>query len=210
MQVKKLPNKNRQNNKQKNNNIDLIMPSSGNSYINLMVMGEIFSNITKTNVPQLIVSTISSKGCNIVNIKITEFGEDFILSALINGKWNNIIKLEKYLSGLIKKYSLNLCYKRNNSIELCKENESKQPHMHYMAQAITIDKPGILDKLLQFFNTENIQIKEVNIHAHANNLNLVNIQIQLKITAISHIVSLRERFLSYCDVLNLDSSLEPV
>lgn len=210
MQLKKLPNKTKQKNKQKNNKIDSIMPSTGISYINLMVMGEICSSSTNVNLPQLIVATISLKNCNIVNIKINEFGQDFILSALIKGKWNNIIKLEKSLSNLIKNHSINLHYKRNNSIEICKQTESKQPHMNYLAQAITIDRSGILDKLMQFFNTENVEIKEVNIKPYGHSINLVSIEIQLKITALSHIFSLREKFLSYCDVLNLDSSLEPV
>ena len=79
-----------------------------------------------------------------------------------------------------------------------------------MVHTTTIDRPGLLNKLLQFFYRENITIKEANTNTHPYNSNIVNIDIQIKIPTDLQIVSLRERFLTHCDILNLDISLEPM
>lgn len=189
-------------NKPKNTKENKLATRTGVSYLNFVAMGE-----NSNNIAQLLTSIIATHNCNILNSRITELGQDLAFSGLINGKWNEIIKLEKSLSALSKKYSIHIYTKRNNAttINLIESN----PHINYMVQATTIDKPGILNKLLQFFNRENIAIKEVNINPHHNNIHLINIEIQVKIPADRHIVSLREMFLTYCDILNLDTSLEP-
>lgn len=192
-------------NKQKNTKTNKLVPNSGVSYLNLMAMGE-----NSQNLAQLLSSLIASYNCNIINTKITEFGQDLVLSALINGKWNEIIKLEKSLSNLIKKHPIQIYTKRNNSIAIANHSESNQPpYINYVVQATAVDRSGLLNKLLQFFSRENIAVKEVNIYPRNNNVHLINIEIHIKIPANVHIVSFREAFLTYCDVLNLDTSLEP-
>ena len=192
-------------NKHKNTKTNKLVPNSGVSYLNLMAMGE-----SSQNIAQLLSSLIASYNCNIINTKITEFGQDLVLSALINGKWNEIIKLEKSLSNLIKKYPpIQIYTKRNNSIAIFHPSEPSQPHINYVVQATAVDRPGLLNKLLQFFSRENIAVTEVNIYPRNNNVHLINIEIHIKIPANVHIISFRETFLTYCDVLNLDTSLEP-
>ena len=191
-------------NKHKNTKTNKLVPNSGVSYLNLIAMGE-----SSQNIAQILSSLIASYNCNIINTKITEFGQDLVLSALINGKWNEIIKLEKSLSNLVKKYPIQIYTKRNNSIAIANPSEPHQPHINYVVQATTVDRPGLLNKLLQFFSREQIGVKEVNIYPRNNNVHLINIEIHIKIPANLHIVSFREDFLTYCDGLNLDTSLEP-
>lgn len=190
-------------NKLKNTKANKVVSNTGISYLSLIAMGD-----NSNNMAQTLTALIATHNCNIINTKITEFGQDLAFSALINGKWNEIIKLEKSLSGLTNKQQLHVYTKRNNHITVINSTESAQ-YINYMVHATTIDKPGLLNKLLQFFNRENIAIKEVNVHRNNNNIYLINIEIQVKIPSDRHIVSLRESFLDYCDVLNLDTSLEP-
>ncbi len=186
------------------NRIPLVKPF-GVSCLTFIALGE---NSNTNNIAQLIASLIATYNCNIIDSKIIELGNDIAFSVLINGKWNNIVKIEKHLQILTKKYPVHIYSKRNNIITNQEINETI-PYINYIVQATTINKPGLLNKLLQFFHKENITIKEANINTINNNTNLINIIIQLKIPATNHILSLREKFLTYCDALNLDTSLEP-
>jgi glycine cleavage system transcriptional repressor len=200
MQLNKQPSKKSRKSKQLP-----AMPSSGISYLNLISLSEYPNN----NIG-LIATVVANNNCNIINTRITELGKDIACTALISGKWNNIIKLEKACVSLIKKHNLNMQVKRNSFVEPGNLAEQQSNQINYIARATTINRPDLLDKLLQFFSKQNISIKEANIsalHAHSN---LINLEIQIKIPADQHINSLREEFLTHCDNLNLDISLEPL
>lgn len=173
---------------------------AGISCLNLIALVE------NNNYAQLLTNLIATHSCNIVNSRIIELGPDLAFSALINGKWNNIVKLEKSLAYLTNNHNVHIHTKRNNILS----NTEYPACLHYTIHITTIDKPGIFNKLLQFFHQENINIKEANISSHNYSSNLVNIEIKIKIPADIHIISLREKFLTYCDTLNLDASLEPI
>jgi glycine cleavage system transcriptional repressor len=181
------------------------MPSSGISYLNLISLSEHPNN----NIG-LITSVVANNNCNIINTRITELGKDIACTALISGKWSDIIKLEKACINLIKKHSLNMQVKRNNFVEPGNLAGQQINYINYIARATTINKPDLLDKLLQFFYKQNISIKEANISSLGSQSNLINLEIQIKIPANRHINSLREEFLTHCDNLNLDISLEPL
>ena len=194
----------------KENKINIVKPI-GVSYLNLISLGE---NSHHNNIAQILTSLIAAYNCNIINSRMIELGHDLAFSAFISGKWNNIVKLEKSLIILNKKHPLQHIYtKRNNVLaatDILSEANSQKPYINYVVQTTTIDKPGLLNKLLQFFYRENIAIKEANTNSHPYNINITNVEIQIKIPNELHIVSFRERFLTYCDTLNLDISLEPM
>lgn len=199
MQQRKITNKIKNLSKLTKINKIVVTKPAGISYLNLVALG---ANIPTHNTAQLLASLIANYNCNIITSSIIELGQDLAFNASISGKWNNIAKLEKSLTNLDKKYPIYLYFKRNSTVE----NIS---YINYLIQTTTINKPGILNKLLQFFNKEAITIKEANINSNNYN-NIVTIEIQIKIPTDFHISSLRERFLTYCDELNLDASLEPL
>jgi|GEM_PF-162009 glycine cleavage system transcriptional repressor len=210
MQQSKITNKTKNLSKIDKENKTTVAKPIGVSYLNLISLGE---NSNNSNIAQILTSLIATYNCNIINSRMIELGQDLAFSAFISGKWNNIFKLEKSLMVLNKKYPLHVYTKRNNileNIDLLSETNLLKPSIKYIVQTTTIDKPGLLNKLLQFFYRENITIKEVNTNSHPYNINIANIEIQIKIPTDLHIVSLRERFLTYCDTLNLDISLEPM
>ena len=187
-----------------------IVKSAGVIYLNLVALSESSNN---SNIAQILTSLIASYTCNIINSRMIELGQDLAFSALISGKWNNIVKLEKSLILLNKNHPIHLYTKRNNTListDVLSEPNISKPYINYMVHTTTIDRPGLLNKLLQFFYREHITIKEANTNTHPYNSNIVNIDIQIKIPTDLQIVSLRERFLTHCDILNLDISLEPM
>ena len=180
--------------------------NNGVSYLNVISLSD-----SKTNAIALLTATTAKHSCNIINTRITELGKDLACTALVSGKWNDIIKLEKALSAMITKHSLNIQISKNNFV---KPNASNSPTAHnyitYVARAITLNRADLLDKLLQFLAKQNISIKEVAISTINTRTNLISLEIQIIIPGDQHISALREDFFTYCDNLNLDISLEPL
>lgn len=176
----------------------------GTSDLNLIALGE-----KSINLPKLIASLINQHNCTIMHSKILELGEDLTFAGSISGKWNEIIKLEKSISNLAKKYSIHIYIKRNNPHNH-KDNSLDKPYINYVAHATALNKPMLFDKLFDFFDKYQIPIKSGTINANPDNPNLITLELQVKISADLHIMSLRENFLMLCDNLNLDTSLEPL
>lgn len=179
--------------------------AAGISYLNLVALGP---NII--NIAYLLTSIIIEHNCNIISSNVNELNQDIAFSACISGKWNNIVKLEKSLNLLTNKHQIHIYIRRSPTNINAIHNTEPELYMHYLIQTTTIDKPGILYKLLQFFNKEKINLKYVKTTPKAYNINMMDIEIQVKLPADLHILSFRETFLTYCDELNLDASLEPI
>ncbi len=176
----------------------------GTSDLNLIALGE-----KSINLPRLIAALINKHNCIIMHSKILELGEDLTFAGSISGKWNEIIKLEKSISNLTKKYPIHIYIKRNNTPPH-NDNSLDKPYINYVAHATALNKSMLFDKLFDFFDKYQIPIKSANIHTNHDTPNLITLELQVKIAADLHIMSLRENFLILCDNLNLDTSLEPL
>lgn len=188
----------------KNNKIT-VNKTAGISYLNIVALGP---NII--NIAYLLTSIIIEHNCNIVTNNVTELNQDIAFSAGICGKWNNIIKLEKSIILLADKHQIHVHIRRSPIDTNIPHNKTSEPYIYYIIQTTTIDKPGVLNKLLQFFNKERINLKYAQATQKAYNANMTDIEIHIKLPADLHLLSFRERFLTYCDELNLDASLDPL
>lgn len=173
--------------------------------LNLIALGE-----KSINLPRLIAALINKHNCTIILSKILELGEDLTFAGSISGKWNELIKLEKSITNLTKKYPIHIYIKRNNNPISNNNNSIDKPYINYVAHATALNKPLLFDKLFDFFHKHQIPIKSATINANPENPNLITLELQVKISADLHIMSLRENFLILCDNLNLDTSLEPL
>ena len=173
--------------------------------LNLIALAE-----KSINLPRLIASLINKHNCTIMHSKILELGEDLTFAGSISGKWNEIIKLEKSIANLTKKYPIHIYIKHNNNPITNNDNSLDKPYINYVAHATALNNPMLFDKLFDFFDKHQIPIKSATINANPENLNLITLELQVKISVDLHIMSLRENFLILCDNLNLDTSLEPL
>lgn len=189
------------------NNKTPINKTAGISYLNLIALGP---NII--NIAYLLTSIIIEHNCNIVTNNVIELNQDIAFSACICGKWNNIVKLEKSIALLTNKHQIHIHIRRSpTDINTSNNNNKKaEPYIYYIIQTTTIDKPGVLNKLFHFFNKEQIDLKYAKTTPKAYNASMIDIEIHIKLPADLHILSFRDRFLTYCDELNLDASLEPM
>lgn len=145
-------------------------------------------------------------GCNINDSRMTVLGGEFALILLVSGKWNELAKLENQLPSLGETLTLTVTSKRT-------EIEDKQPNMlSYTVDVVSMDHPGIVYKIANFFSNKNINIRELNTNSYAaahTGTPMFTISMIVNIPTDIRIASLREDFLDFCDGLNMDAALEP-
>ena len=145
-------------------------------------------------------------GCNINDSRMTVLGGEFALILLISGKWNELAKLENQLPTLGDTLALSVTSKRT-------EEEIQQENMlSYSVDVVSIDHPGIVYKIANFFSTRNINIRELNTNSYAaahTGTPMFTMNMVVNVPSDIRIATLREDFLDFCDNLNMDAVLEP-
>lgn len=147
----------------------------------------------------------AQSGCNIVHAKMTAYGAENTVNMLLSGNWGSIAKFEAGIPALEQKLSLTIIQKRTHEPEL------NTAVLHYMASLISVDKPGILSKITDFFDSFGIYLEDIHVQTHFSprSLRMLNMTLQLSIPMEQHLGSLREQFMTFCEAQNLDATLEP-
>lgn len=168
----------------------LVVTALGSYQIGLL---EAFSKLTK------------QCGCNIIESKLTYIGEECALVFYVAGTWNTIAKFEASLPTLTQNYALQLQMKRT----LPRPATNALP---YQVQVIAQDRVGIMNELASFFVENEISIDKMECDSYLarNFTSMTQITFSINIPAKQHIASLRERFMVYCEDLNLDAVIEPL
>lgn len=150
---------------------------------------------------------IVNSGCNIIDSRMTVLGGEFAIMTMIEGSWDAIAKLEGMLPSLEKQLSLTIICKRTQTE--AQENGGRP----YSVEVITLDQPGIVHQLADFFSSRNINIHSLSTDsyraAHTGSP-MFTATLLLHIPEGIHISSLREEFMEFCDGLDLDAIMEPV
>ncbi|MBA1146281.1 glycine cleavage system protein R [Ectothiorhodospiraceae bacterium WFHF3C12] len=150
---------------------------------------------------------VSDTGCNIEDSRMTVLGGDFAIILLVSGKWNELAKLESSLPALGKKLALLLNSKRTEA------GERTANLLPYSVEVVSIDHPGIVHQLANFFSTRDINIRDMATTTYAaahTGTPMFSVQMTVDVPAGMHIARLREEFMDFCDRLNLDAIIEPL
>lgn len=152
---------------------------------------------------QLIVSC----GCNIEESRMSLLGGEFAILMMISGAWNNVAKLEDALPATTAKLGIILAQKRTSARQMVQEK------MPYNVEVVSLDHPGIVQQIASFFSKRQINIHDMYTTAHRaahTGSTMFNLSMTIEIPAGTHIATLREQFMEFCDHMNLDAILEPV
>lgn len=150
---------------------------------------------------------ILEHGCNIEDSRMTVLGGEFAAILLVEGKWNTLAKIENALPELERQLGMVIVCKRTGPRA---RNENKLP---YAVDVIAMDHPGIVNKLAAFFAERSINIEDMGTSTYAaahTGTPMFAVHMTVGIPADTHIATLREEFMDYCDGLNLDAVLEPI
>ena len=146
-------------------------------------------------------------GCNIVDSRMTVLGGEFAVMLLVSGKWNELTRLEDTLKAQRDALDLIITTKRTQPSRLSKDL------MPYVVEVISIDHPGIVYQLANFFSTRDINIQEMNTTRYAaahTGTPMFAMHITANIPAGTHVATLRDEFLDFCEAQNLDATIEPM
>lgn len=150
---------------------------------------------------------VLDSGCNIEDSRMTVLGGEFAILMMIGGHWNSVAKLEQALAGLQTRLDMTIQSRRTEP------REPAGDAIPYSVEVIALDHPGIVNQLARFFSERGINIHDLYtgsyVAAHTGT-RMFSLNMALEIPADTHISSLREQFMDFCDSLNLDAVMEPV
>ena len=173
-----------------------------NSFLILSALGE-----DRPGIVNEISKVILDAGCNIVDSRMTVLGGDFAVLLMVTGNWNTMAKLEASTPGLEERLRLTIISKRTAI------PDNGKNMLPYAVEVISIDHPGIVHHLAEFFSQRNINIRDMATNSYAaahTGTPMFAVHIAVDIPADMQIAALREEFMDFCDQLNLDAVIEPI
>ena len=150
---------------------------------------------------------IADAGCNLADARVSTIGMDTSLVLLASGAWDAVAKLETVLNKLARDQALHLIHYRTSP------RETSSHLLPYLVEIVSADRPGILVKIVEFFNKNGISVEQLNsmrYQAMQTGAQMFQAQITIGLPGEIHIASFRDDFLELCDSLNLDAILDPV
>lgn len=158
-----------------------------------------------------IVNTLSrvvlDHGGNIVDSRMTVLGGEFAALLMVEGAWNALAKIESNIPSLEEELGMSIMVKRTG------DRSGGRNLLPYGVEVVSMDHPGIVNKLAGFFAKRDINIEDLSTSSYAaahTGTPMFAVHMTVGIPADVHVATLREEFMDYCDSLNLDAVIEPI
>jgi len=172
-----------------------------NKYLVISALGK-----DRPGIVNLLSHAILEAGCNIQDSRMTVLGGEFALMLLVSGPWNAVGKLESQTKALEKKLDLTLVAK------ITEPRGTKESMVPYVVDVVSMDHPGIVHGIAEFFSTREINIEDLSTWTYAaahTGTPMFSMNMTISVPASVNIGRLRDEFTRFCDELNLDATLEP-
>ena len=145
--------------------------------------------------------------CSVEESRMTVLGDEFALLMLVRGNWSALARLDTALKRAEKQHNLQLTIQRTG------DRQTQEDMLPYMVEVITLNRPGIIQNLSQFFRARKIGIEELASHSYSaaqTGAHMFSVSMTIGIPADTPLAPLRDEFFDFCDQLNLDAVLEPI
>lgn len=176
--------------------------SSKNNFLVISALGKDRPGIVKS-----LTKKVLDGGCNIADSRMTVLGGEFAIMLLVEGQWNTLAKLENALPDLQDDLDLTIIGKRTD------QRAQSSNMLPYLVDVVSMDHPGIVNQLAEFFSERNINIEDLVTTSYAaahTGTPMFSVHMSVGIPADIHLAGLRDEFMDYCDALNLDAVIEPI
>lgn len=154
-----------------------------------------------------LTTIILDQHCNIADSRMAVLGGECAIILLANGQKTQIEQLEKQLHLAQQTLGLTIA---------CHRTQSKDPAGHsqaYTVKAVSLDHPGIIQRLAGFFSDRNINIDNLDTSSYAaahTGTPMFQLQMHINIPTDANINTLREQFIEFCEEMNIDANLEEI
>ena len=151
--------------------------------------------------------TISEHDCNIEDSRMSILGGEFAMILLLSGNWNTIAKLESALARVADSLEL------QHSVKHTDQRQVQPNLLSYQVEALSIDRPGIVHQVAEFFSSRKINIDNLasdSYNAAHTGTPMFALNMTVNVPAEMSISELRDQFLDFCDEMNMDGVIEPM
>jgi len=148
---------------------------------------------------------VSGGGGNIRESRMVALGSDFAVLMLVAGNWHSVNKMRERLTQLQRDSGLTVTVRDT-------EPRSHEPAAPYNIDVVALDQEGIVLRLSSFFANRSLEIAEMSTrryNAPHTGAPMFAVQMTVNLPASTHVATLREEFLDFCDEHNLDAIMEP-
>ncbi|MGH8532347.1 MAG: glycine cleavage system protein R [Gammaproteobacteria bacterium] len=172
---------------------------------NHLVISAIGSN--RSGLVHQFSKAVKDCGCNILDSRMTVLGGEFAMVLLLAGTWDAVAKIESMVPRLADSLGLTISSKRTDA------RKKLGNMMPYAVEVVSIDHPGIVHDIAQFFSTRDINIEEMYTGSYSaahTGTPMFSLHVTISVPTNTSIAALRGEFMDFCDQLNLDAVMEPV
>jgi len=148
---------------------------------------------------------IAGSGGSIRESRMMALGAEFAILMLVAGNWHSVNKLRDRLAQLGRGSELDITIRDT-------EAPAAEAAAPYHIDVVAVDQEGIVLRLASFFANREIEIAELSTrryNAPYTGAAMFSVQMTVSLPASTHVATLREDFLDFCDEHNLDAIMEP-
>ncbi|KZZ21449.1 glycine cleavage system protein R, partial [Oleiphilus sp. HI0078] len=164
---------------------------------NFLVISSIGTD--KPGIVNELAKACSTNQCNIIDSRMTVLGGEFAVIMMVSGAWDAIAKLEASLPALSESLGLTTTAKQT-------QQRDSHPALAYTVSVVALDNPGIVHEIAQYFSSQNINIDDLQTGTYSaphTGTQMFNLSMTIRLSADTHIASLRDEFMDFCDERNL-------
>lgn len=161
----------------------------------------------RPGIVQRLSKVVLDSGCNIQDSRMMVLGGEFSVIMMTSGNWNHIAKLETAIKNASTDLGLTVTLTRTEA------RETQPTLLPYLVEVVSIDHPGIVYQVADFFSRHQINIEDLgtdSYHAAHTGTPMFSMTIAISVPSQLSISELRAQFLGFCDEYNLDAVIEPI
>ena len=172
------------------------------TYLVISALGEDRPGLIKE-----LAAAAADSGCSVKDSRMAVLGSEFAMAMLVAGNWNSVAKFESQLPRVSERLGLDVQSRRTQP-----RNDTKN-HVPYAVEVVSIDHPGIVHDVADFFSRRDINVEDLFTAAYPaphTGAPMFSLHMTIGIPADLAIAAIRGEFMDFCDDLNLDAMLAPV
>ena len=150
--------------------------------------------------------TILETGCNIDDSRMMLLGGEFAIILMLSGHSKAIEKLYNEKEKLEEKTGLKIISK------LTQPRETTSTTLLYNIEITSMDEPGIVHHVTEFFSRQKINIQSLTTDSYAaahTGTPMFSMKVAIEVPTSFSISKLKQNFSDLCDEYNFDGSMHP-
>jgi glycine cleavage system transcriptional repressor len=148
---------------------------------------------------------IVQHGGNITESRMSVLGGEFAMIVLVDGNADAIGRIQQELAQLESRLELKIVTKRTSPRALTRNL------LPWYVSVVSMDHPGIVHNVADFFAERDINIEEVETRAYAaphTGTKMFALTMTIGVPAETNIGKIKKDFAEFCDGINVDGEIE--